>query len=86
MAWADQVDAAWAAEQVGRWDGPRLEALRRCEEQLVGRRAAAVRMFYAEQRSRREIAAALGMKETGVKTLLQRVRQDLRQCIEEQTS
>jgi len=60
----------------------RVEALRGCVEQLAERSRALVRMFYGEERSRAEVAAVLGIKETGVKTALQRVRQSLRECLQ----
>lgn len=84
-ATANTVEAAWEAGQVGEWSSARLDALRRCEQKLNGRRLEVVRLFYTERLSRDEVAQRVGMKESGVKTLLQRVRQELRQCIEEQT-
>jgi RNA polymerase sigma-70 factor (ECF subfamily) len=60
-----------------------LAALRACVAELEGRPARAVRMFYGEDRDRAATAAALGLKQTGVKTLLQRVRASLRACIEQ---
>jgi len=60
----------------------RIEALRACVERLGTRSRALVRLFYGEGRSRTEVAGLLGIRETGVKTALQRVRQSLRDCME----
>ncbi len=81
-AWLDVVDEVWeerqAADHLDGW----LAALRRCRAKLTGRRSRAVALFYGERRSRAEVAEALSMTENGVKTLLQRVRADLRACVE----
>lgn len=58
-------------------------ALRDCIQGLGDRARRLVTLFYGEQRSRAEVAAALGMQETGVKTALQRVRSVLRECVQE---
>lgn len=60
----------------------RLDALQRCLAALRGRAAAAVQFFYRDGLSRTAAAARLGMRETGFKTLLQRLRAQLRECIE----
>jgi len=60
-----------------------LDALRACVERLDGRSARVVQLFYRDGRSRADVAAALDMKETGLKTLLQRLRAGLRRCIEQ---
>lgn len=79
---AEQVDREWqrdsAHDHGERW----LAALRACVEKLHGRAREVVQRFYVDDQDRASIAAALGMKETGVKTLLQRVRATLRECIE----
>lgn len=60
-----------------------LAALRACVDALDGRPRDVVRLFYAEGKDRVAVAAALGMQENGVKTLLQRVRAVLRGCVEQ---
>lgn len=76
------ADAAWerdcAADDGDRW----REALLACLDGLEGRAREAVARFYGDGAGRDEVATALGMKENGVKTLLQRVRAVLRGCIE----
>lgn len=80
--WLDAVDSEWercgAADDSDAW----LEALRRCIASLTGRARDVVLRFYVERQSREEIARALGMRENGVKTALQRARAVLRECIE----
>ena len=79
---AEQVGREWqrdsAHDHGERW----LAALRACVDKLHGRAREVVQRFYADDQDRAAIAVALGMKETGVKTLLQRVRATLRECIE----
>ncbi len=60
----------------------RLDGLQHCLRELEGRPLEAIELFYRQRLSRAEVALRMGMKETGVKTLLQRVRAHLRQCIE----
>jgi len=77
-----------AAEQVWVATGDRniyLAALADCLEKLDGRARAAIHLFYEEKRGRTEIAAELDMKPDGIKTLLRRTRDVLRDCIEKQT-
>lgn len=77
-----------AAEQV--WSqtvGPAgmngyLAALADCLQHLDGRARQALDQFYRDRRGRAEIAENLQMKPDGVKSLLRRTRDVLRQCIE----
>jgi RNA polymerase sigma-70 factor (ECF subfamily) len=79
----EAADTVWAAAA-----GPDgsltdyLDALRECVEQLEGRARLAVNMHYRENYSRESMAAALDLKPDGVKTLLHRTRQLLRECVE----
>jgi RNA polymerase sigma-70 factor (ECF subfamily) len=76
------ADAAWTRD-CGDDDGERwLDALRGCVGALDGRAREVVRRFYGDGMDRESVAAAMGMKGNGVKTLLQRVRATLRDCIE----
>jgi RNA polymerase sigma-70 factor (ECF subfamily) len=59
-----------------------LDALRECLQQLEGRARRAVDMHYRDDAGREAIADELEMKPDGVKTLLRRTRQILRECIE----
>jgi RNA polymerase sigma-70 factor, ECF subfamily len=79
----EAADSVWAAAA-----GPDgslntyLEALRECVAQLEGRAHQAIDLHYRDHAGRDEIAAALDMKPDGVKTLLRRTRQVLRECVE----
>jgi RNA polymerase sigma-70 factor (ECF subfamily) len=75
---AEEVFAQAAGDDGG---DARVEALRACVQQLAERSRTLVRLFYGEERSRADVAAALGIRENGVKTALQRVRQSLRECL-----
>lgn len=58
-----------------------LTALRSCLQGLDGRARRLLDLHYADGSSRTSIATALGMRPDGVKTLLRRVRDVLRQCV-----
>lgn len=59
-----------------------LDALRDCINQLEGRPRDAIDLHYRDGTSREAIAAKLDMKLDGVKTLLRRTRELLRECVE----
>jgi RNA polymerase sigma-70 factor (ECF subfamily) len=59
-----------------------LAALTDCLAELEGRAREAVELHYRENASREAIAERLEMKPEGVKTLLRRIRQVLRECVE----
>ncbi|HJT34469.1 MAG TPA: sigma-70 family RNA polymerase sigma factor [Pirellulales bacterium] len=78
------AEAAWL-----RWSGhddgqERLAALRRCLETLTARARQALELRFGQQASRAAIAAALGMSEDGAKNVLQRAKEHLRTCIEQE--
>jgi RNA polymerase sigma-70 factor (ECF subfamily) len=79
----DAADTVWAAAagSDGTLNGY-LDALGNCLEQLEGRARQAVDLHYREHASREAIASQLSMQPEGVKTLLRRTRQLLRECIE----
>lgn len=81
-ALADAVDALWDEHSVNQWGDDRVLAMRQCIDQLQARSAEAVGLFYREGLSRAQVAVRMGLKETGVKTLLQRVRAALKECVE----
>jgi RNA polymerase sigma-70 factor (ECF subfamily) len=72
-----------------RWAGKDLtgdlavEALRSCFSKLTDRAQTALRMRFAEQASRVDIGKALGITDHGARNLMQRAKQQLRQCVEE---
>lgn len=59
-----------------------MDGLRHCLEQLEGRARQAIDLHYRDGASREAIATQLEMKPEGVKTLLRRTRQILRECME----
>ena len=59
-----------------------LDALRECVEKLEGRSRQAIDLHYQDHAGREAIAAKLEMQPEGVKTLLRRTRQVLRECVE----
>jgi len=76
---ADEVYAEYAGDDDGRGY---LQALRECLAGLPPRSRQAVELRYGARSGREEMAALLGLRPNGVKTLLQRVRAQLRTCIE----
>lgn len=76
---AEQVWASHASDSG--MDGL-LATLADCLETLEGRAREAVQLFYRENLSRTAIASALTMKPEGIKTLLRRTREVLRDCIQ----
>ena len=79
----EAADSVWAAAA-----GPDgnlvgyLDALRDCVGQLDGRARQAIDLHYHEHAGREAIATRLEMQPDGVKTLLRRTRQVLRECVE----
>jgi RNA polymerase sigma-70 factor, ECF subfamily len=79
----EAADSVWAAAA-----GPDgsltnyLDALRDCLQQLEGRSRHAIDLHYRDRAGREAIARELGMQPDGVKTLLRRTRQLLRECVE----
>ena len=79
----EAADSVWAA--AAGFDGSLsnyLDALRDCLEQIEGRARQAVDLHYRDRASREVIATKLGMQAGGVKTLLRRTRELLRECVE----
>jgi RNA polymerase sigma-70 factor (ECF subfamily) len=82
VEWADAVDR-FAGQPQALEDG-RIEALRRCIARLTGRARQVVEWHHVEGASYRDAAARLGIGVQGIKSLLARAREALRQCIEQQ--
>lgn len=76
------VDDLWA--ETAEHDGGEelLDRLRDCLQALQPRARQALDLHYAEGLGWSDVAAHLGMKPNGTKTLAQRARQALRLCIE----
>ena len=79
----EAADSVWAAAA-----GPEgslagyLDALGDCLKQLEDRAREAIDLHYRDSASREAIAERLEMQPDGVKTLLRRTRQVLRECVE----
>lgn len=79
------LDETW-----DRWAGKDLsgdaavEALRHCFNRLTERAQIALRMRFDSSASRVEIGEALGITDHGARNLMQRAKQQLRNCVEEQ--
>jgi RNA polymerase sigma-70 factor (ECF subfamily) len=79
FAQADEVWSQFAGDDGGdAW----IASLRECVEKLGGRGREAIELQYRQELSREQIAGRLGMTPDGVKTLLRRTREVLRQCVE----
>jgi RNA polymerase sigma-70 factor (ECF subfamily) len=79
----EAADSVWAAAAGPDGSlGGYLEALRDCVQQLEGRARQAIELHYHDQAGREAIATRLEMQPDGVKTLLRRTRQVLRECVE----
>lgn len=79
-----EVDADWVmlgSEDPEVWD-ERIEVMLRCLQQVQGKAREALDLFYRDEVPQAQIAAKLGMKPEGVKTLLRRAVEKLRECME----
>ncbi len=76
------AEAVWA--DMAATDGldDYLSALRECLQHVNGRAGRAIDLIYRQGRKRTEVAAQLEMKPEGLKTLLRRTRETLRECVE----
>ncbi|MEX2186908.1 MAG: sigma-70 family RNA polymerase sigma factor [Pirellulales bacterium] len=78
----DAAEQIWADTHPRDGGDERLAALDDCLAALEGRARQAIDLAYRESKSRGDIAAALDMSEDGVKSLLRRTRDVLRQCVD----
>jgi RNA polymerase sigma factor (sigma-70 family) len=78
----DEAAAAWE-RHLGADDGDSFRAaLRACMAALTARQGDAVRLRYGDELSVAAVGERLGIGEAGAETLLRRLRQVLRHCIE----
>ncbi|MCA8940087.1 MAG: sigma-70 family RNA polymerase sigma factor, partial [Planctomycetes bacterium] len=76
------IESAWA-EMIHDDEGEEiLWALRACMGKLAPRAQQALKMRYGQELGRERIAEELDLSQDGVKSLLQRSRAWLRECIE----
>lgn len=79
----ENADRLWEESRSDDDGGERwTAALRDCVAGLTGRAQQVVQLFYGEGKGRDGTAAAMGMQANGVRSLLQRTRALLRECIE----
>jgi len=79
----EQAETTWRGAFLRGGDGfDTVEALRRCLEGLSADQRRVLDLRYAEGRSRADMAVVLAMTENGVKSLLQRLRARLAECVE----
>lgn len=77
----DEVWDRWAGKDLS---GDRfVDALRQCLDALTDRARLSLRMRFALNSSRSEIAAALEISEHGARNLMQRAKNQLKECVEE---
>lgn len=77
----DEIWDRWAGKDLS--GDTAVEALKNCLASLTERAQKALRMRFAEQASRVEIGEALSITDHGARNLMQRAKQQLRQCVEE---
>jgi RNA polymerase sigma-70 factor, ECF subfamily len=78
----ENFESEWA-----RWAGfdqgdLAMDALQDCFSRLTDRAQLSLRLRFAEDASREQIATALGISEHGAKNLMQRAKLQLRECVE----
>jgi RNA polymerase sigma-70 factor (ECF subfamily) len=78
----DEAEAAWLRWAVKDDGAELMAALRSCLQSLTERVRQALDLRFSRGQSRAQIAATLGMSEDGAKNLLQRAKQQLRECVE----
>ena len=83
---ADAADLLWQRDCAVDDGNELVAAVRTCLSELGDRAQRAVQLTYGEESSRADVARTLGLKENGVKTLLQRTRQALRECVQRRMS
>jgi len=82
VAEIELLDRTWT-QWAGNDDGEAvLDHLRDCLKRLTDRARQALEMRFQGEHSRAEIALALEITEHGAKNLMQRAKQQLRECIE----
>jgi RNA polymerase sigma-70 factor (ECF subfamily) len=78
----DDADVDWAQYQAAMPEDERIAWLRECVTELAERAQQALKQRYEDGLSREEMASRLGMEASAVRSLLERARQRLRECVE----
>tara|TARA_R110002072_G_scaffold100429_2_gene221098 strand:+ start:25929 stop:26570 length:642 start_codon:yes stop_codon:yes gene_type:complete len=79
--WLEAVEE-FVAEQPEAIEDGRIDALRQCVQRLQGRVRQAVVWHHLEGVAREEVARRLGIGLHGMKSLLSRARESLRECVD----
>ena len=82
----DDADMQWAAFEAELPFDNRVDHLRHCLQSLEERARKAIDMRYRLDAPRQQIAAELGLAESGVKALLERLRERLKECVQRKMS
>ena len=78
----DEIWNRWAGKDLS--GDAAVEALKSCMGKLTERAQMALKMRFGDEASRIEIGEALGITDHGARNLMQRAKQQLRLCVEEQ--
>lgn len=78
----DDVDVHWQAFEENLPSDRRVELLKTCVGELEDRPRKALALRYTQDAPREVMARELGISEAGVKTLLERLRQRLKECVQ----
>ncbi len=79
---SEAAEVAWKSFEQEDGGATYLDALATCLETLAPRARQALTLRYRESRPREEVAAALGLSEDGIKSLLHRSKLLLKTCVE----
>ena len=77
-----EANALWERYVDDERSDAHIAALRECIAALQERARLAIELRYQKGLAREDVAAAMGMEENGVKTLIQRARASLKECVE----
>lgn len=77
----DEIWNRWAGKDLS--GNAAVDALGKCLSRLTDRAQTALKMRFGTGASRSEIGEALGISDHGARNLMQRAKQQLRQCVEE---
>lgn len=80
VSWLQAVDE-FVTQQPDAIENGRIDALRRCVARLQGRARQAVQWHHLDGVPREEVAVRLGLGGNGLKSLLRRAREALRECV-----
>ena len=78
----EEAEAAWARTSRGKESDLYLEALRDCVGGLDARSRRALDLQYHDRMSREEAARVLDLSPEGFKTLLRRIKEQLKACVD----